>query len=107
MQNEIIKYEGEKRQWNHEEIEYYLMEYGKSNGSRADFARANKIPATTFYGWIKRSKKRHTPLAEVKMDTPLPKQKILNLKFPNRIELSMNIESAAEFKGILRSILTC
>ncbi len=72
----------------------------------ADFCRANNIPATTFYGWIKKAKKSIPPLTEVKFDIP-PQHQIINLKFPNQIELSMKVESASEFKGVLRSILTC
>lgn len=107
MQNAIIKYESGKKHWSKEESEDYLRQYKNSHGSMADFCRANKIPTTIFYGWIRRAKKGRLQLAEVKMDTvPRQYQSIL-LKFPNQIELSMKIESASEFKGVLRSILTC
>jgi hypothetical protein len=73
----------------------------------ADFCRTNHIPATIFYGWIRRAKKKIPALAEVRFDIPAPEHPIIHLKFPNQIELSMKVENASEFKGVLRSILTC
>jgi transposase-like protein len=48
-------------QYNSEERNAHLKEWGKSGKSVMEYCRENDIRSTTFYGWTKQSRKKKNP----------------------------------------------
>ena len=105
----MIKKDCRGRTWRSAEIRRKLIEeYRDSEFSVAAFCSARDIHPGTFYSWLAKERKGEVApvFREVEVTLPATGREV-RICLPNRVEVSVPIDSSAELAFVLREAAQC